>query len=88
MASEWIAQISYHEKGFWQGDLFWGEYSEEPESFFTLTTKGSKEEAIARAKEKWPLAEIRVVEDDDDIADEETYDHSPTNPAHGGKIWK
>ena len=63
--AEWIAQISRHEKGFWQADLFHGDYAEEPETFFTSAMGASMGDCIAKAKIKWPLAEIRVVEDDE-----------------------
>lgn len=65
---EFVAQVSWNEKGFWQADLFHGEYAEEPETFFTLKRGQTKEDAIARAKEKWPLAVLQVADDEDDEA--------------------
>lgn len=65
--SEWIAVVSYNTEGdgggFWQGDLFHGEYAEEPEAFFTLPHRGTRAQAVDRAHEKWPLAEIRIEDD-------------------------
>jgi len=70
-----VAVISFHEKGFWQGDLYrdasewtWHDWENgnAPDDFFTMR-KGSKlSEAEAVAKERWPDAEIREAEDEDD----------------------
>lgn len=65
--AEWIAVVSYNTEGdgggFWQGDLFHGEYAEVPEAFFTLAHLGTRAQAVDRAHAKWPLAEIRIEDD-------------------------
>lgn len=62
--AEWIALVSFNDKGdgagFWQADLFHGEYAEEPETFFTMKTGDTKSATIDKARSKWPRAEIHV----------------------------
>jgi len=75
--AEWVAQVSWNENGFWQGDLFWGEWADTPETFFTLKRGQTKEDAIAKAGEKWPLAELRVVADEIEDGADDVYRGDP-----------
>lgn len=64
--AEWIALVSFNDKGdgagFWQADLFHGDYAETPETFFTLPSEGTRAQAVEQAHAKWPKAEVRIEE--------------------------
>lgn len=73
-----VAVISFHEKGFWQGDLYrdaseWTHHDWEngnaPDDFFTMRKDANLSEAKAKAKELWPNAEIREAAEDEDDED-------------------
>ena len=63
--------ISMHEKGFPQADLYhdvggWDENdwdSAVPDAFFTMKRGDTLEQASARAKMKWPEAEVYISRD-------------------------
>ena len=60
--------ISKHEKGFWQADLYfdgtsipineWESGGVVPDGFFTMKRGQTMQDAIHRAREKWPSARI------------------------------
>lgn len=70
--------VSMHEKGFPCADLYRdvGEWDEDdwegacPDAFFTMKRGDTLEQAAARAKMKWPNADVQV----QNMTDEETDD--------------
>ena len=65
-----LAIISWNENGFWQADLFcdppadskaWGLISPMPDAFFTCARNEGPNEALAKAKIKWPAAKLETV---------------------------
>lgn len=73
-----VAVISFHEKGFWQGDLYldaseWTRHDWEngptPDDFFTMKRGENLSAAKAHAKERWPNADIREAAEDEDDED-------------------
>jgi hypothetical protein len=73
-----VAIVSLHEKGFWQADLFCGAAEWDhwdwmdgtpPDAHFTLKVGQTREDAFARAREKWPgaRAEDGYVADEDEV---------------------
>ena len=73
-----VAVISFHEKGFWQGDLYkdasewtWHEWENGavPDDFFTMRKDNNLSDAKTFAKSRWPDAEIREAAEDEEDED-------------------
>lgn len=83
--SDNLVIVSYHEKGFWQADLFEGcahlndeeldESGFSPDAFFTGKIGETQAEVTARARQKWPGSIVRIhFESADDEEDNEAND--------------
>ncbi|MCK9549148.1 hypothetical protein [Aquamicrobium sp.] len=62
-----VVVVSFHEKGFWQGDLYvdardWDDHDWSngavPDGFFTMKRGCTEDEAVAKAEKTWPGARI------------------------------
>lgn len=63
--------VSYHEKGFWQADLYEGlahlngddfeQMGPSPDAFFTGKANETSQDVADRAKQRWPSARLEIV---------------------------
>lgn len=74
-----VAVISFHEKGFFQADLYrnasgweradW-DAGHSPDAFFTMKKGDNLSAAMSRAREKWPDCDVREACEPDEHEDE------------------